>query len=98
MKLLLLLKASVLSFLFLLLFFVVIVAFIQIYGYCRDLVKNKSLDISNEDEQIVLYLKTNRSEIFFHMLFHWLTTALFCWLAYRVFIESSETIRQALNF
>jgi hypothetical protein len=81
------------------LLFIAIVAFIQIYQACRSLIKDRLLNLSNEDEddEVVLYLSTNRLEILSHCFLHWLFTSLVCWLAYIVFMVSSETIRQALS-
>ncbi len=102
MTIFVLLKAVLFCFLFLWLLFLVVVAFSQIYESLRSLVKSRSLILIDENEKYeeevkTLHLETDRSEILFHCFFHGLVTLFLCWLTYRVLMESSETIRQALN-
>lgn len=85
-------KNLVLFIVFLFLWFVVTVALVQTFGSYRSLIKEKALNLSTDEEEVILYLKDNKSKIISHLICHGLLTLSFCWLLYKVCLELLEAM------
>jgi hypothetical protein len=85
-------KILVLFIVFLFLWLVVTVAFVQTFVSYRSLIKKKSLDLSTDEEDVILYLRDNKSKIISHLICHGLVTLSSCWLLYKVCLELLEAI------
>ena len=85
-------KNLVLFIVFLFLWRVVIVALVQTFGLYRSLIQKKALDLSTDEEEIILYLKDNKSKIISHLICHGLVTLSGCWLLYKVSLKLLEAI------